>query len=203
LNCINSKSNGKNKPKGFSVFINDYSLEDDFEMNQIKHYLKGIVISFGLTLCFSANADTRIAVLDFELNDITSLPNTAKEIVRTASIKPLLERAMTRFGGYEITHIPVDEQKAENAGLGYLFRFHDIAAKLGKKFDTDWIIVGQHSKPSFLFSYLIAHVINVKTGQWVARYDIELKGNHQKVTRRGVSKLSREIDRVISKFGIQ
>ncbi len=158
----------------------------------------GMVISIGLVICVSANADMRIAVLDFELNDITSLPNTAKEVVRTASFKPLLEQAMTQLGRYEIIYIPIDEQKAENAGLGYLFRFHDVVAKLGNKFGADWVIVSQHSKPSFLYSYLMAHVVNVQTGQQVAKYDIELKGNHQKVTQRGVRRLSRKIDKVIS-----
>ncbi len=33
-----------------------------------------------------------------------------------------------------------------------LFSHHDLAAKLGKQFGADWVIVGQHSNPSFLFS---------------------------------------------------
>ncbi|MFK5950035.1 MAG: hypothetical protein QM500_14825 [Methylococcales bacterium] len=41
------------------------------------------------------------------------------------------------------------------------------------------MVVGQHSKPSFLFSYLIANLINVKTGKKITRFDIEMKGNHQ------------------------
>ncbi|MCK5121854.1 MAG: DUF2380 domain-containing protein [Methylococcales bacterium] len=154
-----------------------------------------------LVLCGTVNAGERIAILSFELNDITSLPNTQTERVRTASIKTLLEQDMNRVGDYDIIQISPDQQQAENAGFGYLFRFHDVAAKLGKTYGADWIIVGQHSKPSFLYSYLMAHVINVKTGRLVARYDVELKGNHQKVTQRGVRKLSREINKVIIKLG--
>ncbi|NOR72168.1 MAG: DUF2380 domain-containing protein [Methylomarinum sp.] len=154
-----------------------------------------------LVLCGTVNAGERIAILSFELNDITSLPNTQTERVRTASIKTLLEQDINRVGDYDIIQISPDQQQAENAGFGYLFRFHDVAAKLGKKYGADWIIVGQHSKPSFLYSYLMAHVINIKTGRLVARYDVELKGNHQKVTQRGVRKLSREINKVIIKLG--
>ncbi len=150
-----------------------------------------------LVFSVNANAEIRIAILPFELNDITSLAYTKAEKTRTAAFKPLLEQALLKRGGYKIQPVSVDEYKAENAGLGYLFRFNDIAAKLGKKVDADWIIVSQHSKPSFLYSYLIAHVVNVKTGQRIARYDVELKGNNHKVSERGVRKLSREIDRVL------
>ncbi len=153
-----------------------------------------------IVLCETANAGERIAILSFELNDITSLPNTQAERIRTALIKLLLEQAMMLIGDYDIIQISSDQQKVENAGFGYLFRFPDVTAKLAMKNGADWIIIGQHSKPSFLFSYLIVKLINVKTGEIIARYDIEMKGNHSKVTQRGVRKLSREIDKGINQF---
>ncbi|MDD5266911.1 MAG: DUF2380 domain-containing protein [Methylococcales bacterium] len=139
----------------------------------------------------------RIAVLNFELNDITSLPNTPQELVRTASISPLLEQAITETGNYEIIHINAVAQATANSSFGYLFRFNDLAAKLGEQYGADWIIVSQHSKPSFLFSYLMSHVINVKTQTLAASYDIELKGNHEKVTKRGVRSLANKIHALI------
>jgi len=42
------------------------------------------------------NAETSIAILDFELNDLTLKPRTAAEINRTASIKPLLEKELKK-----------------------------------------------------------------------------------------------------------
>lgn len=169
-------------------------------MNIISKIMLSSVLLIMLIFLETANAEEKIAVLSFELNDITSLPNIPKEQLRTASIKPLLEQAMMQNKDYKIIQISPEQQKFENAGFGYLFRFHDIAAKIGKQAGVDWVIVGQHSKPSFLFSYLIAQVINVKTGRLVARFDIEMKGNHQKVTQRGVRKLAREIDKVIVKL---
>ncbi|NOQ17475.1 MAG: DUF2380 domain-containing protein [Methyloprofundus sp.] len=168
-------------------------------MNIFSAYLRLSLLLVLLIACHAAQAETRIAILDFELNDITSLPHTPQELLRTASIQALLEQAMHEIGGYQIIKITPEQQQAENAGFGYLFHFHDIAAKLGEEAGADWIIVGQHSKPSFLFSYLMAHVINVKTGKLVVRFDIELKGNHQKVTGRAVSKLAQEINQVIKK----
>ncbi len=168
-------------------------------MKIIKNYTLLALFISAFIYCGVAYANPRIAILDFELNDITSLPNTPKELVRTALIKPLIEQTMTQEGNYEIIQISLDAQKEANPGFGYLFRFHDLAAILGNQFSADWILVGQHSKPSFLFSYLMVYLINVKTEKAVARYDIELKGNHQKVTDRGVRKLVQKINGTILK----
>ena len=163
--------------------------------------LKVIIASLLIILsgfCTSVNAGIRIAVLDFELNDMTSLPNTRAELIRTGSIKPLLEQAISQEAGYEIIRINSEEQKFVNARFGYLFRFHDEAAKLGKKYGADWIIVGQHSKPSFLESSLIVDVINIETASRVAELIVDLKGNHEKVTERAVKALAGKIRNTIS-----
>ena len=145
-------------------------------------------------------ANPKIAVLDFELNDITSLPNTVQEQQRTATIRPLLEQALAQKGNYEIISISANEQALAIPGFGYLFKHHDLAAKLGRQFGADWIVIGQHSKPSFLFSYLMANLVQVKTGNLVARFDIELKGNHAKVTQHGVEALADKIDKSVLYF---
>ncbi|MDP3902784.1 MAG: DUF2380 domain-containing protein, partial [Methylococcaceae bacterium] len=95
--------------------------------------------------------------------------------------------------------ISAADQMAANSSFGYLFRFNDLAAKLGAQVGADWIVVGQHSKPSFLFSYLMAHLINVKTQALAANFAIELKGNHEKVTTRGVRALATKIDASINR----
>ena len=140
--------------------------------------------------CFAVQ---RIAVLNFELNDITSLPYTPQEIQRTASIAPLLEQAIERTGGFEIIRIDADAQTSANASFGYLFRFNEIAARLGEQSGADWVIAAQHSKPSFLVSYLMAHLIKVKDRTLAAGYAIELKGNHEKVMLRSVSALAGKV----------
>ncbi|WP_415880127.1 DUF2380 domain-containing protein [Methylomonas sp. TEB] len=139
------------------------------------------------------NAAPRIAVLDFELNDITSLPNTSTEISRTSSMAPLLMVALSRSGAYQIVAVDAESQKTANSGFGYLFRFHDLAADLGQQRGADWVLVGQHSKPSFLFSYLWVYLIEVNKRAAVARYDIELKGSHQKVTQHAIDTLAGKI----------
>ncbi|MGY6275239.1 DUF2380 domain-containing protein [Methylomonas sp. MgM2] len=143
-------------------------------------------------------AETRIAVLDFELNDITSLPYTTAELQRTASMAPLLRQSLSQFDDVQLVNISAETQQEANAGFGYLFRFHDLAAKLGQQQGADWIVVSQHSKPSFLFSYLWTYLINVKTQTAVSRYDIELKGRHELVTQHGIDKLGQKIRQSIN-----
>ena len=141
----------------------------------------------------------RLAILDFEANDLTSLPNTPAEVTRTGSIRPLLEQALSQGSDIEIVKIAPERQAEANAGFGYLFRYADQAAKLGRAAGADWVLVGQHSKPSFLFSYLIGDLVNVNTETAAFRFDIELKGNHRKVTERGVAALADKIKQALAK----
>lgn len=143
-------------------------------------------------------ASPRIAVLSFELNDITSLPNTLLEQQRTANIRPYLENALLQTGNLEIIEIPEEVESMANGGFGYLFSHHDAAAELGEQLGADWILVGQHSKPSFLFSYLIANLLEVKSQKLIARFDIELKGSHEKVTQHAVEALANKISKKLA-----
>lgn len=69
----------------------------------------------------------------------------------------------------------------------------EVAAKLGKQYGADWVVIGRHSKGSFLYSYVMAHLINVKTESLAGNYSVELKGTHQKVTERGISVLAKKL----------
>lgn len=164
--------------------------------------MKKLIVSFfALSLLLSGHtgvASPRIAVLSFELNDITSLPNTLLEQKRTATIRPLLEHALLQTGNYEIIGINANAESDANGGFGYLFSHHDAAAELGEQLGADWILVGQHSKPSFLFSYLIANLVEVKSQKLVARFDIELKGTHEKVTQHAVEALANKISKKLA-----
>ncbi|EIC27906.1 DUF3280 domain-containing protein [Methylomicrobium album] len=158
-----------------------------------------VVLVFMLLAGYTAQAAERIAVLDFELNDLTSLPYTPEERRRTASFRPLLEQALKRTGDYEMVRVDAEDQAAADAGLGYLFRFPELAARLGEQAGADWVVVGRHSKPSFLYSYLIANLVDVKNRALAAGYAIELKGSHEKVSQRGIEALAKKIHDSIKK----
>jgi len=153
----------------------------------------GLILLVYLAFSYPVNAAPRIAVLNFELVDDTLLPNAPEELTRTASMKPLLEQAISKLGDYEIVQISANDQNAATAGVGYLLNFNDVAAKLGKQSGADWLVVGQHSKHSFLYSYLMVHLVNVKTQSLAGDFSTELKGTNPKVTQRGINWLAKKL----------
>jgi hypothetical protein len=128
-------------------------------------------------MSFSLSARTKIEILEFELKDMTLAPRTPAEIKRTASIKPLLE-AELKSADYTIFDIDLESQKMADSGVGYLFDHHDVAAKLGKQFGADYVLVGRLHKPSFLFAY-------------------EAKGPNIKLTKKTVESLTVKIDKTL------
>ncbi|OAI17598.1 DUF2380 domain-containing protein [Methylomonas koyamae] len=144
-------------------------------------------------LSFQAVADTRVAILDFELKDMTLAPGIPAEIKRTASIKPLLEGEL-RSAGYHIVDIPLQAQHAANSGVGYLFDHADVAAQLGKNFGADYVVVGRLHKPSFLFAYVMGNLVNVSDGRWMDKFITESKGPNSELTIKAVEGLAVKID---------
>lgn len=168
------------------------------------HQLRGaclILLLMAISTGGAVAEDIRIAILDFELNDLTlnltPNPVNPEEVERTASIKALLQDALNAKGGYRIVDIPLETQGKANAGHGYLFDHHDVAAELGKNFGADWIVVGRIHKASFLFVYFKAHVINTATQRLVADLTTEVKGQQRKITPKGVVRLAEQIDEAI------
>lgn len=142
---------------------------------------------------FPAFAQTRIAVLDFELHDLTALPRTPEELERIASVAPLLREALVRKSGYESVTVAPDAQVKANAGFGYLFDHPEVAAELGARFGAEWVAVGRLHKPSFLFAYLMVHLVNVNNQRLTGNFEVRIEGRVKKVTERGVVRLAEQI----------
>jgi hypothetical protein len=96
-----------------------------------------------------------------------------------------------------IINIDPDSQKLADSGVGYLFDHHDVAAKLGRQFDADYILVGRLHKPSFLFAYLVGHLIRVSDAKLIGNYVSEAKGPNQKLTIKAVESLTVKIDKTL------
>lgn len=140
-----------------------------------------------------AIAAPSIAVLDFELKDLTLAPNGPQEVARTASIKAQLETEL-RQAGYAVVSIPLAQQQQAEAGVGYLFAHHDQAALLGQQVQADYVLVGRLHKPSFLFAYMIGHLIRVKDARLLGDYTVETKGGDPMLTHKAVETLTVKID---------
>jgi hypothetical protein len=150
-----------------------------------------------LLLVPSVQAAERIVVLNYELKDLTLVPGTEAELARTDSIAPLLRNELEKTYGYQIVPIVSQVQNEADVAVGYLFDHSDVAAELCKVHGADWITVGRLHKPSFLFAYIKAHLINCNSKNLVGNYTIEVKGAGKDLTAKGVAKLAIEIDQTI------
>jgi hypothetical protein len=158
--------------------------------------LKAKQILAVISLCFSGAvfAETKIAILDFELNDLTLAPRIPAEIERTAGIKGMLEGEL-KGAGYKIIPVDLDVQHEANGGFGYLFNHDDIAAELAKKAGADYILVGRLHKPSFLFAYVMGHLIKADNAKMLGNYIVETKGGDKKLTLKAVETFAVKMDK--------
>ncbi len=140
----------------------------------------------------AAPATGGIAVLDFELVDLTLDARNFTELERTASIKPMLEKALIDSSQATVAVEPA-AQRAADKGVGYLFDHADVAAALGRSVGAKWVVVGRVHKPSFLFAYLKARLIDVASSEQVAELVVEVKGPQKELTQRGVKNLAQQI----------
>jgi hypothetical protein len=161
-------------------------------MSFLRNFLSALWLAYAVGL--PALADTRVAVLDFELKDVTALPDVPEEVARTASLKPLLERALTNKGDYRFVSAANSGSAVAGHAAGYLWDHPDEAAKLGKHNDARFVVAGRVHKPSFLFVYFMARVIDADTGKLIGDFTIEVKGQQQKLTPIGIENLAARID---------
>ncbi|MCP5304468.1 MAG: DUF2380 domain-containing protein [Chromatiaceae bacterium] len=145
------------------------------------------VCCLGLSPCAGA---TGVAVLAFESRNLTPIADTAADRQYVASLGVMLEEALGQAADTEIVSIDPAVADEANAGVGYLFEHGDVAAQLARAQGADWIVVGRLHKPSFLFSYLMARLVDARTGEVAEDLVIEIKGQQDVVTRKGIQRLA-------------
>jgi len=152
-----------------------------------------MVAALLLTLPLAAAA-SGLAILEFELKDLTLNPDLDAETRRTASLRPLLAERLAQYHGLEIVDNPASAAIEAARGEGYLFDRPALAAGIGREAGADWIVSGRLHKASFLFVYLKAQLINSETGRVAADFVVEIKGPQEKLTIKGVETLAQQIN---------
>jgi hypothetical protein len=150
-----------------------------------------LALIFGM-LAGAAAASPTLAVLDFELVDLAETGDTAVQMARTARLAPLLRQALTDRGLAVVAVPPAAQAEAERS-FGYLRDHPDIAAALARRFGADWIVVNGHHRPTPLFSYLRARLIDAHTARAAEDYVVEIKGPFEITAPRGAARLAEDI----------
>ena len=116
------------------------------------------------TSAFAASDQkAKIMVVNFELRDVSPLPNATQEVERTEHIDTVIRNTL-EGAGYALLK-PCDELvKASQQGLGYLFDRPEVASKIGRDCGADYVLMGQTWKPSFLFVFPQVQVVDTRAG---------------------------------------
>jgi hypothetical protein len=172
-------------------------VRDMFTSNPIVTSLVTVLLVASSTC---THAGTKIAVLDFELNDLSLRPGMPMELQRTHAVGPMLRDALLKDSDYQLVLVTPASQQRANAGAGYLAAHPDSAAELGREFGADWIIVGRLQKSNDLFAYLTVDLVNSRTKRCIGEFYTEIKGpiRNAKLTERGVQHLARQLERAIA-----
>lgn len=136
-----------------------------------------------------------IAVLEFELYNLTPIADTPEDRMRLATLRGMVEQGLRDNADIDIDIVAIDPATVAeaNAGFGYLFEHADVAAELGLAHGATWVLVSRLHKPSFLFSYLMARLVDTRTRSVAEDLVVEIKGQQQVVTRKGIERLVQKL----------
>tara|TARA_R110000772_G_scaffold24074_1_gene63835 strand:- start:537 stop:1055 length:519 start_codon:yes stop_codon:yes gene_type:complete len=168
-------------------------------------HLKFVVLSL-LFIINPAWSDTKIAVPDFELLDLTfklSDPQKVAEIndqeqQKLRDIELFLRKGLNNKERFTVVDIPTEAKNAADKSTGYLFDCAKCAAELGLSHNADYILIGRLHKPTYLFSYLIVRVFDTQEQKLVKEFRSEMKGDPKVAIPGAVGNLVNKIDNTLS-----
>lgn len=170
----------------------------------MKNFMK-ILVAISLIACGNAMATTKIGVLDMQLLNLTmrlSDPQknaeiAAKDMQNVALTECLLREGIEKRDYFTLVEIDSEVQAKANKGVGYLFDRPEAAAELGEQFGADYVVVGRYHKPTYLFSYIILRVVDVKTGKIIEEIKTEVKGRAQETIPTNIGNVLVKFDKLL------
>jgi hypothetical protein len=151
-------------------------------------------LCMAVMLATSALADpiAKVMVMDFQLNDMTDLPNAPEELERIAYLSAVYKQTLDANG---VALVPVNEQllaKVSAQSATYLFDNVPHAAKLAAGSGADYLLIGVALKPTYLFVYPRILLVDIKTQKVVMARAAQLESawSDKNTTARTAEKLA-------------
>jgi hypothetical protein len=157
-----------------------------------------VFLSITLSIIFpvynDANAATppKVMVLDFQLNDLTDLPNAPQELERISYLSKIYKESLEKQG---VNVVPVTEKlKADiqHQSPTYLFDHIEYVADVAAQSGADYVLLGVALKPTYLFVYPRILLVDVKLKKVVLAkaYQLESSWTDQNTTANTAKKMA-------------
>jgi len=153
----------------------------------------------------SAWAESKIAIPDFELLDLTmklSDPQKVAEInaqeqQNLRDIETFLKKGLENKPGFIVIPVSDEARQTADKGTGLLFDCATCSAELGREHNADYIIIGRLHKPTYLFSYLIVRIFDSNENKLVKEFRSEVKGDPRVAIPGAVANLINKISKTL------
>lgn len=134
----------------------------------------------------------KVVVLDYQLNDLTDLPNAPEEVARIALLSSIYKQRLVENGVELVSATAALQHAVENESPTYLFDNVPNAAKMAEGSGADYLLIGVALKPTYLFVYPRILLVDIKTAEVVMARAAQLESSwsDQNTTKRTAEKLA-------------
>ena len=129
-------------------------------------------------------ADSNFAITDFEMLNLTLQLSDPQKVAKINAqdqknikiLNTLIREGIADTEGFNMIQVSAKDRSEADKGIGYLFDCAKCSANLGREYNADYILIGRLHKPTYLFSYIIIRIFDVKTNRLLKEYRAEIKG---------------------------
>jgi hypothetical protein len=149
----------------------------------------------------ASEPNPKVMVLDFQLNDMTGLPNAPEELKRISFLSSTHKQKLAEHG---LEIVPVNEPlKAamKNQSATYLFDNVETAAELAKNSGAEYLLISVALKPTYLFVYPRILLVDINTKKVVLAKAAQLESSwsDENTTVRTAEKLAEMVSEFFGK----
>jgi len=131
-----------------------------------------------------AQAATKAAVFDFELQDTSGEPSTPAQAERIRATTEALRHELAKTGKYEIVDLSADAGRI--AGLGYQRSCVTCFVDVARERRAEVAVFGTVNKISTLILSMEIKVLSVETGKEIVRGTADIRGDNDRAWLRGM-----------------
>jgi hypothetical protein len=158
-----------------------------------------------LTPVAFAGPSAKVMVLDYQLNDMTDLPNAPEELERIVYLSSIYKQRLADNG---VELVPVNEalkNAVAKESPTYLFDNVPNSAKMAEDSGADYLLIGVALKPTYLFVYPRILLVDIRTAKVVMARAAQLESSwsDQNTTKRTAEKLADMVSEELKKLAVQ